>query len=90
MPTHKGNVLTTGQLATSGTATSLVASNPARVMLIISNNNTSADFFVGNSASVNVTNGHLVLRNTTLYLDNYTGPIFTVSAATPTATYIEY
>jgi hypothetical protein len=90
MPSGKGNVLTTGQLATSGTATSLVASNPARVMLIIANNNTSADFFVGNSATVTATNGHLVLRNTTLYLDNYTGPIFTISAGTPTATYIEY
>jgi hypothetical protein len=90
MPSGKGGTVTTGQLATSGTATSLVASNPARVMLIIANNNSSADFFVGNSSSVTATNGMLVLRNTTLYLDNYTGPIFTISAGTPTATYLEY
>jgi hypothetical protein len=90
MPNGKSGTITTGQLATSGTATQLVANQPSRIQLIITNNNTTATFFVGSSASVTATNGHVVLSSGTLVLDSYTGPIFVISAGTPTATYISY
>lgn len=64
-------------IASSATSVSLVAANPARRKLIITNTSTAILYvdFTGGTATATTAHGYQMASNTNLVLDNYTGPV---------------
>lgn len=88
----KGNVITSGQLTTSATATVLVSEDKARVQLIVTNDSTGDKVYLGYAATVNSTNGMVLRPTQTLYIEGYFGPVYAVTTGTltPVVTYLAY
>lgn len=83
MPSGKSSGLSTGQITSSGTSQQVVAQSNQRVMLCLTNGGSPSSVFFGLSSAVTNTTGFELKALQSTQLDNFTGPLWIVGAASP-------
>ncbi len=86
------NLMVANQVTVQSNAgTAIVGESPNRKFLEIKNTSSTIDIYVGGSASVTSSNGHLVRAGESFGWEEYTGPVYARAASsTAVATYVEW
>lgn len=87
----KATGLATTQNALSTSAEVVLAANQSRTFAEVKNADAAINVYIGVSAGVTTSTGHLLAPGESFAIENYVGPIYAIAASgTPTVTTIEW
>lgn len=85
------NAMLTGQNALSTAAEVVLAESPNRAFCEITNDDIAIKVYLGVSASVTTSTGHVLKPGASMAFEGYTGPIYAIAASgTPTVTFVQW